>query len=52
MARRLASHLEDAHRIDPALRTRVITAHDALREAADLLDHESNYAEVLQQRAS
>ena len=52
MARRLATHLEAAHRVDPELRVRIMTAHDALRDAADLLEHEGDYADVLEQRAS
>jgi len=47
MARRLATHLEAAHRVDPELRVRIMTAHDALRDAADLLEHEGDYADVL-----
>jgi hypothetical protein len=52
MARRLATHLVTAHRVDPDLRARITTAHDALRDAADLLEHDGDYAGVLEQRAS
>jgi len=52
MARRLATHLEAAHRVDPELRARITTAHDALRDAADLLEHEGDFPDVLERRAS
>jgi len=52
MARRLAAHLEAAHRVDTELQTRISNAHDALREAADLLEHEAEHQMPLQKRAS
>jgi len=52
MARRLATHLETAHRVDPELRVQITTAHNALRDAADLLEHEGDYIDVLERRAS
>lgn len=52
MARRLAAHLEAAHRVDTELQTRISMAHDALQQAADLLEHEPEHAVPLQKRAS